>query len=567
MQNLINLLTRIDGQGYKSYKRLQGEFRFTDFRLQIDHVQGDPFAEPSRCRVVLPIASTGLPDHLFDNSVRRIALEDYLGRRFAAAIKLLDRKKRSSGRRGEFNIAGYGQQVLRRNTVLIDASSLEVRFQIGLPANDRRIDAEHAQIMLISKLPGLVESALLQAASKLEHVERHVNCVEDQQYLRAQLADNDLIAFAADGSHLARRSGVDDRALDDAIRLMAPDALACELSRKHGPSIRGLAFPVGINLIVGGGYHGKSTLLRAIAQGVYDHIPGDGREWVVSDPGCFKLRAEDGRAIAGVDIRPFIQNLPRAEDCEFFTTNNASGSSAQAASIIETISTGSKTLLIDEDTSATNFLIRDARMQSLVPKSSEPITPLLQRICQLKDTQGVSIIMVMGGSGDYFSVADRVVMMDSYQPHDRTQRARELAASAVEPELEYPDIAQQAARVPQAGCLSSRVKTGKSKIKAFGTRLLQYGDEEVSLQSLEQLVDTAQLLSIGYLIDHFNQNKPARAFDLVSSLGYEIEKLEQQGFDLITPYPMGKLAMPRLQELVAVVNRMRLLKLRPYRRN
>ena len=562
MQNLKNLLARIDGQGYKSYKRLVGEFQFTGFRLHIDHVQGDPFAEPSRCRVVLPLASTGLPHHLFDNSIRRIALEDYLGRRFAAAIKSLVREKRGSGRSGEFNIASYGQQVLYRSTVLINAPSLEVRFQIGLPANNRRIDADYARIMLISILPGLVGSALLQAASKPEHVEQHVNCIEDQQCLRAQLAENDLIAFAADGSNLARRSGVDELALDDAIKLMVPDALACELTRKHGPAIRGLAFPVGINLIVGGGFHGKSTLLRAIEQGVYDHIPGDGREWVVSDPSCFKLRAEDGRAIAGVDIRPFIQNLPRGEDCQFFTTNNASGSSSQAASIIEAISAGSKTLLIDEDTSATNFLIRDTRMQSLVPKSSEPITPLLQRICQLKDAQGVSIIMVMGGSGDYFSVADRVVMMDSYQPCDRTKQARELAASVAEPELEYPGIDQQMARIPQPGCLSSLAKTGKPRIKAFGTRLLQYGEEEVSLQSLEQLADTAQLLSIGYLIDHFNQDKPAQEFDLVSSLRYEIEKLEQQGFDLITPYPMGKLALPRLQELVAVVNRMRLLKLR-----
>jgi predicted ABC-class ATPase len=154
-------------------------------------------------------------------------------------------------------------------------------------------------------------------------------------------------------------------------------------------------------------------------------------------------------------------------------------------------------------------------------------------------------------------------MMDSYQPCDRTQEARELAGAVAEPELEYPHIAQQSARIPRAGCLSALTKTGKPKIKAFGTRLLQYGEEEMSLQSLEQLVDTAQLLSIGYLIDYFNQNKSAREYDLVSSLRYEIEEMEQQGFDLITPYPMGKLALPRLQELVAVVNRMRLLKLRP----
>ena len=563
MQNLKNLLTQIDGQGYKTYQRLQGEFQFAEFSLHIDHVQGDPFAEPSRCRVVLPLTATALPSHLYDNSIRRIALEDYLGRRFAAAIKSLGTDRRGSGRSGEFNIARYGQQVLCRSTVLIQSASLEVRFQIGLPANDRRIDADHAQIMLISKLPGIVGSALLQAASKLAHVEQHINCIENQQYLRSQLAEHDLIAFIADGSSLARRSGIDDRVLEHAVKLMAPDSLACELSLRHGPAVRGLAFPVGINLIVGGGFHGKSTLLRAIEQGVYDHIPGDGRELVVSDPDCFKLRAEDGRAIAGVDIRPFIQNLPGAEDCAFFTTNNASGSSSQAAGIIEAIAAGSKTLLIDEDTSATNFLIRDQRMQSLVPKSSEPITPLLQRIRQLQNQQGISIVMVMGGSGDYFSVADRVIMMDSYLPLDRTQLAQELAGCVAEAELEYPDTSQQTPRIPQPGCLSSLSKSGKPRIKAFATRLLQYGEEEISLQSLEQLVDTAQLLSIGYLIDHFQQNSEAQEFDLVSALRHEIEQLTQQGFDSITPYPMGKLALPRVQELVGVVNRMRLLKLRP----
>ena len=565
MQILKKLLARIDGLGYKAYRQLQGEFQFVDFKLHIDHVQGDPFADPSRCRVVLPISATGLPDHLFDNPVRRIALEDYLGRRCAAAIKSFASEKRGSGRSGEFEIANYGQQVLRRSTVLIHASSLEVRFQIGLPAHNRRIDADHAQIMLISKLPGIVASALLSAAIKLDHVERHVNCIEEQQFLRAQLAEHDLVAFIADGSNLARQSGIDDRALEDAVKLMTPDSMAVELRLKNGSLIRGLAFPVGINLIVGGGFHGKTTLLRAIEQGIYDHIPGDGREQVVSDASCFKLRAEDGRSIAGVDIRPFIQNLPRAVDCEFFTTNNASGSSSQAASIVEAISAGSKTLLIDEDTSATNFLIRDDRMRSLVPKSSEPITPLLQRIRQLQDQQGISIVMVMGGSGDYFSVADRVVMMDGYQPCDKTQQAKELADCTVEAELECPHSAQQAPRIPQPDCLSSSSETGKPRIRTFGTRLLQYGVEEVSLQSLEQLVDTAQLLSIGYLIDHFNRNTTVREFDLVSSLRYEIENLELQGFDSITPYPMGNLALPRLQELVAVVNRMRLLKLRSFK--
>jgi len=563
MQNLANLLTNVEGQGYKAYKRLQGEFEFAGFRLFIDHVQGDPFAEPSRCRIVLPLKSTALPDHLHENPIRRVALEDYFGRRFAEAIGSKCGGSRGSGHSGEFEIASYGQQVLHRSTVSIDSSLLEVRFQIGLPANNRRIDANLAKVMLFDELPAIVDSALIDIGQHLDAAEQHVNCVEDQHYLRAQLESNNLIAFIAEGSNLARLSGVDDRPLFDAIRIKVPDSIAIELPLKHHSPVVGVAFPKGVNLIVGGGFHGKSTLLRAIEQGAYDHIPGDGRELVVSDPSCFKLQAEDGRAISGVDIRPFIQNLPGGKDCSFFTTTNASGSSSQAASIIEAISAAAKTILLDEDTSASNFLIRDARMQSLVPKEKEPITPLLQRIRQLHDQHDISVVIVMGGSGDYFSVADQVVMMDSYQPVDMTTRAHALAQTAVVAESGCADIVQRSARIPLMNSLSVLGPSGKPRIKAFGTRLLQFGVEDIPLQSLEQLVDTAQLLSIGYLIEKHQQDNSLKEVDIVVGLGRQFEQLKQDGFDSITPYPMGKLAMPRLQELVAVVNRMRLLKLKP----
>ena len=561
MQNLANLLTEVEGQGYKSYKGLQGEFQFGGFRFFIDHVQGDPFAESSRCRVVLSTESTSLPGHLYNNPIRRIALEDYLGRRFSAAIDTTVEGNRGSGRSGEFEIARYGQQVLCRSNVSIDSTQLEIRFQIGLPANNRRIDAQQASVMLFNELSKVVESALIQVKDDLDIAERHVNCVEDQQFLRAQLESNNFIAFIANGSNLARQSGVDDRPLKNATRIKAPGSIAVEMPLKHQPPVTGLAFPEGINLVVGGGFHGKSTLLRAIEQGAYDHIPGDGRELVVSDPSCFKIHAEDGRAVSGVDIRPFIQNLPDAKDCSFFTTTNASGSSSQAASIVEALSSGVHTLLIDEDTSASNFLIRDQRMRLLVPKDKEPITPLSQRICQLRDQYAVSVVMVMGGSGDYFSLADRVVMMDNYQPVDVTSKAHQLAQSDVIPESDITDILQGSARIPVAGCLSATGPTGKLKIKAFGTRLLQFGVEEVLLQSLDQLVDTAQLLSIGYLIEKYQQDESLREIDLVVGLERVLGQLTQSGFDSITPYPMAKLALPRLQELVAVVNRMRLLKL------
>ena len=180
---------------------------------------------------------------------------------------------------------------------------------------------------------------------------------------------------------LPRRSGVDDRPLEGGgvVPFRSPESLRVVLQAPNAGSVPGMGVPVGVTLVVGGGFHGKSTLLRALEAGVYNHRPGDGRERVVSDPDTVKVRAEDGRAVAGVDISAFIDGLPLGQDTHHFTTPNASGSTSQAATIVEALESGAHALLVDEDTSATNFMLRDRRMQSLVPKDAEPITPFQPR--------------------------------------------------------------------------------------------------------------------------------------------------------------------------------------------
>lgn len=561
MQNLIKLLEKIDGKGYKAYKSIQGEYQFSIFRLVIDHVQGDPFAEPSRCRIFLPLSATGLPEQLYNNSIRRIALEDFLGRRFALKINAMTRGRRDSGHSGIFAMVSYGQQVLQRNALMIKPPEIEVRFQIGLPADDRRISSNQARIMFGMELPAIVEGALLEVSEQLTQAEQHVDCVENQQFLRDQLDSHDLVAFIANGSILARHSGIDDRPLLDSVRIRAPEAFACVLPAKHGVPIEGIAITRGISLIVGGGFHGKSTLLRAIEQGVYNHIPGDGRELVVSDASCCKIRVEDGRSIMGTDILPFIHNLPGRQPCLSFSTNNASGSSSEAASTIEALAAGAKTLLYDEDSSASNFLLRDERMRALVPADKEPITPLIQRVRQLWEERGVSVVLVAGGSGDYFSVADRILMMDNYQPINVTVAAKLLAGKKVKPEFPCSHIGQKTPRIPKPDCLSPLAANKKVRIKVFGTRTMQYADEEVSLLAIEQLVDSAQALAIGHLIGNYHRHIAEHKQGLVEGLRQVYHQLQRDGFDVITPYPTGRLAMPRLFELVQVVNRMRLLEL------
>ncbi len=560
MDKLKHLLEQIDHHGYKAYKQLQGEYYFPDFLLRIDHVQGDPFADPSRCRVFIKKAIINLNKELYGNRIRRITLEDYLGRRIEAAIKQHVQGSRGAGKSGEMFIVRYGQQVLERNSVLVRNGDVEVRLQIGLPVDGRSVNGRQAKVMLFEELVNVVQSGLLLVQDEPDIVQRHVDSVEDQHHLREQLQAKELVAFIADSSMLPRVSGVDDRPLEEAVRFCAPNSLAVELDRLHGRPLRGLGVSKGITLIVGGGYHGKSTLLHAIERGVYNHIPGDGRECVVTDPSAFKIRAEDGRAITGIDISPFINNLPQGKDTRQFSTQNASGSTSQAANIIEALASGVQTLLIDEDTSATNFMIRDQRMQALVAKDKEPITPLVQRIQDLYQNEDVSVVLVMGGSGDYFDVADTVIMMDNYAPRDVTDEAKALAQGSA-PREAGSLVIHAHLRIPQLECLNPKLREGKEKIQAFEMRALRYGRQEIDLSRVEQLVDSAQLRAIGFLIRHYAKQSSRQHKDLVSGLSDALEEVESHGLDQITPYIIGTLAIPRFQELVAVVNRMRGLEL------
>lgn len=560
MDKLEHILNQIDRRGYKAYKQIQGDYHFPDFLLRIDHVQGDPFADPSRCRIFIDASKINLAKGLYANRVRRIALEDYLGRRFAAAIKQHVKGNRGAGKSGVVSIAAYGQQVLERNAVLVRNGAVELRFQVGLPADGRSVNAQQAKVMLFEELEKVVQAGLLSVREDAASVQRHVDSVEDQQFLRQQLQSKGLVAFIADSSILPRMSGVNDRPFKEAVLFRAPDSLGVELDQIYGNPIRGLGIAKGITLIVGGGYHGKSTLLHAIERGVYDHIPGDGRERVVTDVSAFKIRAEDGRAITGVDISPFINNLPQGKDTRQFSTQNASGSTSQAANIIEALATGANTLLIDEDTSATNFMIRDQRMQALVAKNKEPITPLVQHIQDLYQCNGVSVVLVMGGSGDYFGVADVVIMMDNYIPKDVTAEAKALAHAAVLKETGLLEIQAQT-RVPRPHCLCPELRQGKEKIQAFETRALLYGKQEIELTRVEQLVDSAQLHAIGYLIRYYAKYFTQEQLDLVEGLRKALGDVESHGLDRITPFIIGTLAVPRIQELVAVVNRMRGLEL------
>jgi len=566
LSELRSLLQRIDGRGYPAYKELRGRYDFPEFTLFIDHVQGDPFAAPSRMRARVPASRAAFPAETYSNRSRQIALRDYLARRFSTEARRAS-ERRGSGKSGLVSMDMPGQEILERSSVIVTAQFVEARFLVGLPARGRRVLGRQAQDMLCVDLPRIVRQSLMYRNLNAEELTRHIEVSEDADTARALLEKHGLCAFVCDGSILPRRSGVDERPLQGpgVVPFRSPDSLRVTLKLPHAGEVSGMGIPQGVTLIVGGGYHGKSTLLKALERGVYNHVPGDGRELVVTDPSAVKIRAEDGRRIASVDISPFISNLPDGTDTSGFSTENASGSTSQAANIIEALEAGSKLLLLDEDTCATNFMIRDHRMQKLVAKEGEPITPFIDRVRELYDRFGASTILVMGGSGDYFDVADTVILMDSYVPRDATAEAKRIAETYKIPravEVDRP-MEPPRARCPVPESLDPSKGKWEAKISARGLKTILFGRHEIDLTAVEQLVDPGQLNALGQAL-YFARERFMDGRTQLSTIADELQRiLDREGLDALDKRLLGTYVRFRKQEFAAALNRLRTLRIRP----
>ena len=557
---LKNELFKIDGKGYKAYKALEGRYDFKKYVLSIDHVQGDPFASPSRVRVIIDNKVAQIPEELFDNKNKEIAVCDFLTRLFSKNIRNQNEKIFGSGKSGLIEISRCPQEILERTAIIRNKSFFEARFYVGFPARGRSVLARELEKIIFNIIPNIVESTFIyENIDKLALINR-VKLMEDQCFIRENLKEKGLVAFVANGSILPRESGISARPLRDGKKFVSPQALEVEFDTPNRGKIKGMGIPKGITLIIGGGYHGKSTLLRALELGIYNHIEGDGREFVITDESALKVRAEDGRAITSTDISLFINNLPNGKDTIKFNTENASGSTSQAANIIEAIESKSKVLLIDEDTSATNFMIRDDIMQQLVVKEKEPITPFIDVAKSLYKQLGISTILVAGSCGDFFDIADLVIQMDSYEPYEVTARAKELSRGKVILRDDL-DISIDFGRVLDKGSISEGPKG--IKIKTLGKDGLSINKENIDLKSVEQIVDGEQINTIGMAIK-FIEDKYSGKDLTIEKIVDEIEKDITKnliGIDNIKG-GNGSLAMPRKQEILCAINRLRTLKIK-----
>ncbi len=566
---LSEQLAELDGRSFGGYRGLRGSYVLRSsgedvVTLFIDHVQGDPFAAPSRVRLRLAGTAASYPAELRADSVSRVALADAIARRVAEVLGDRPEARVGSGHSGRIDIDAGGQEVLARTAIRLGDDFVEARLRVGLPARGRRILGRDCATLLCDRLPEIAIEALAYTRRSLPALQSFVQCVVDQETLRGELTSAGLVAFVADGAILPRRSGdTDEPLLDGCVRTVAPPSLRREFTLRDGRRVAGLGIPAGVTLVVGGGFHGKSTLLQALARGVYPHIPGDGREGVITRPdGCW-VRAEEGRRIEACDIRAFIGSLPGGRETGAFATENASGSTSQAAAISEALEVGARLLLMDEDTCATNFMVRDERMRALIASTHEPITPFVDRARSLFDDFGVSTILVTGASGDYFRVADRVIEMRDFQLVDRSADAAAIAskhASEAVGRVEAPG-ALFTARVPGARGLTPRRGTRAHSLRVDRNELA-YGERRVPLASFPQFVDRSQAYAAACAID-----RARRAFvDGQKSLSEVLDALEaecdQAGLEswvegLRGEEHPGELARPRRLEIAGVWNRLR----------
>ena len=574
-EELRQQLRSINRKNYPAYKGLKGLYHFGNYILSIDHVQGDPFASPSHVSIQISHRDAGFPVEYYKDTLTGTTLCDYLTRQFEKQVSQYSFRAKGSGKSGLLTVSHCGQEILSRTACEITEKGITARFFVGFPANGRTINATELEKILFDFLPVCIQKSFFYSSLNAKELQNYIELAEDQEFIRQTLPAKNLCAFIADGSILPRESGISSRPMKASVPFTSPDSLRISISLPHKGKITGMGISKGITLIVGGGYHGKSTLLNALELGVYNHIPGDGREYVITDATAVKLRSEDGRFIKDVDISMFINDLPNKKDTRCFSTLDASGSTSQAAGIVESIEAGSHLFLLDEDTSATNFMVRDAFMQQVIQREKEPITPFLERAEDLYKKAGISTILVAGSSGAFFHIADTIIQMDNYIPKDITASVKKLCSQYPLPAVSVTDF-----QLPHSHRIMSRpaesskrlihnsrgnhsdsgaAKPERLKTRISGTDGFSLGRQEIDLRYTEQLIDAEQTAALGLLLKYAVEHLADGRRTLPEIVQFLWKNLSLHGLSFFTENQKISCgyAIPRIQEIYACLNRYR----------
>ena len=540
---------------------------------------GYKFEQTNKLAQDKPTVTFSIPIDLldFDGFTPAPAAADYCLRTFAPYIDALNadlfNRSRPDDENGKYYLHRPSGEVLVRNTAYFalcaqkdyengsgstvyplddDVSRpprmcLCIMMQVQLPKKKLRKTIQ----MLCRDLPGAVDRFI--AEFNMCQLEKSLALAEKQTAIRSWLKTSAYCAFIANGSILPRSKDT-DLPLLDAVPFQSTPNDEIEVC-----GVRGMGIKRGVTVITGGGYSGKSTLLDAVSAGIYDHYLGDGRELCITDDTAMTISAEDGRSVKSLNISPFIKWLPNG-DTQNFSTEHASGSTSQAANIMEAVDYGTKLLLIDEDRSATNFMIRDRMMKELIEK--EPITPFTDRVNELYLSCGISTILVIGGSGEYLFVADRIYMMEDYLIHDVTKKSKVICSSYGESYSHTRPIEWLQKRTLYSEHFSSYPKgSGKERLTVSNMGFIIIGDEMIDIRGLHDIVSKRQLDALGYMIRYLEVHNTDRKIDINIRIDELYDKIAHEGLDMVFSNIFTTterfLDLPRKLELKALINRMR----------
>lgn len=577
MKALYQKIRSLQGKNYGLYKSLADKtWDFGDFVLEFLHVQGDPYAPASRVMIKSSLQMLGFSGEWSSTFERRLALSDYLYRRLSAVVR-----EKFPGKDAAVVFDSAGPEMLVRNALWVDNGELRACLQVRLPGDGRKIQAEDAAEILTMVLPDLVSAALYNSGeSKTDGVEpelvEHYRVLAERKEILSQLEERGLCAFVPDGAVLPRASGLSELPMEGAVPFVSPAEMAVMLVA-NGREIRGMGIPKGITVISGGAFHGKSTLLQALTKAVYPHVPGDGREGIVVSESAVRVGVEDGRSVRGTDLSQFVRDLPGGISTKNFTTACASGSTSEAANLMEAMEAGSDVFLIDEDSSAVNFLIRDVRVRKLLGDDREPLIPLTDRI---REIQGRSFILVAGACGDFLDLADNIIVMASYKAECARINGKNLAAGLVDGTVAKIVPGLPAFVEPQCRDFAEYVKPllpglrpasaveRQVKVKISGDTLLQIGFLVSDTSKAGALVDKQQRFGAGFMLLNLCQNaasnndasngeeapKPATIMERITAL---CEKIKNVGFRNLPQGLSREMSLPRAIDIACVLYRLR----------
>jgi len=424
---LHKTLKNADGKPFQKYKGLQNNFVLENYEIIFDDIQNDR-AGHTAMRVRVPHKKAGFPVNMFDTKKREIALRDLISRRFREAARTHARSPIPKTSGGEVYIPRPGQEILERGSIAITQYFIEARFTVDLPSDGNKVSAM-AMNLLLERIDRIVSDSMYFSAYKQSKVYNHLQTYENAEFIRENLSSKGIVAFIADGSVLPRRD--DDLApMIDAVPFSCSDDLKVTFDVPYGEPITGAGIPKGFTAVSGCSRSGKSTLIDAIYAGVYDHIPGDGREYVISSPDAAFILAEPNRPADSVDISMFVKDTPEFEDTSAAKREFVSSPMSELLSVSEAVEMGSELILVDEEYS------NPCIMRKGFLAEGESITPLSDLGHSMGEA-GVSMIMITGDESVVRS-ADNVLLMKDHKLSKVDVERKSTDAVFSKPVSRYP---------------------------------------------------------------------------------------------------------------------------------